>query len=109
MVPAQPPLPTASYFPFQLAAGSWTTILMSESVDGLSVAATRQWAGDAACAGIESAAVIVVCGSESDLSRSHGVCAAAVKAPADNSANLRSIEHTCIRKAPRIILYLNPS
>src|SRR5438128_12458787 len=45
MVPAQPPLPTAWNFPFQSAAGSQTSILMSESDEGVSVAATRQKAG----------------------------------------------------------------
>src|SRR5207253_1075828 len=45
MTPAQPPLPTAWNFPFQATAGSQTSILMSESDDGVSVAATRQKAG----------------------------------------------------------------
>src|SRR5882762_4700666 len=45
MVPAQPPLPTAWNFPFQSAAGSQTSILMSESDEGVSVAATRQNVG----------------------------------------------------------------
>src|SRR5678816_4946504 len=44
MVPAHPPLPTAWNFPFHFA-GSHTSILMSESLDGISVAATRQNAG----------------------------------------------------------------
>src|SRR2546427_13078780 len=44
MVPAQPPLPMARSFPFQLA-GSQSSTLMSESEDGLSVIATRQKAG----------------------------------------------------------------
>src|SRR5215813_5626485 len=46
MVPAQPPLPTAWNFPFQSEAGSQTSILMSESGEGVSVAATRQNAGN---------------------------------------------------------------
>src|SRR5262245_11779690 len=45
MFPAQPPLPTAWNFPFHPTAGSQTSILMSESDDGASVAATRQNAG----------------------------------------------------------------
>src|SRR5258708_3016959 len=46
MVPAQAPLPTASRLGFQLAsAGIHTSILISESEDGVSVAATRQKAG----------------------------------------------------------------
>src|SRR5438128_981308 len=43
MVPAQAPFPTASRFAFQFApAGIHTSILISESDDGVSVAATRQ-------------------------------------------------------------------
>src|ERR1017187_2932979 len=45
MVPAQPPLPTAWNFPFQPDSGSQTSIWMSESLVGFSVAATRQKAG----------------------------------------------------------------
>src|SRR5262245_56508657 len=46
MVPAQPPLPTAWNLPFHVWAGSQTSILMSESEEGVSVAATRQNAGN---------------------------------------------------------------
>src|SRR6266545_4193662 len=45
MAPAQPPLPTPWNFPFHAGAGSQTSILMSESDEGISVAATRQKAG----------------------------------------------------------------
>src|SRR5215813_126852 len=45
MFPAQPPLPTAWNFPFHSEAGSQTSTLMSESDEGVSVAATRQKAG----------------------------------------------------------------
>src|SRR5580704_8054638 len=45
MRPAQPPLPTAWNLPFHPDAGSHTSILMSESFDGVRVAATRQNAG----------------------------------------------------------------
>src|SRR6188508_427378 len=48
MLPFQPPLPTAWNLPFQPAAGIHTSILMSESAVGLSVAATRQNAGRSA-------------------------------------------------------------
>src|SRR5580765_4806845 len=44
-LPSQAPLPTACSFPFQPDAGIQTSILMSESLDGVSVAATRQKAG----------------------------------------------------------------
>src|SRR4249919_2135742 len=42
MTPAQPPLPTAWNLPFHPLAGSQTSVLMSESLVGVSVAATRQ-------------------------------------------------------------------
>src|SRR2546428_12123246 len=45
MLPLKAPLPTARYLPFQPDAGIQTSILMSESLDGFSVAATRQNAG----------------------------------------------------------------
>src|SRR5215471_19326465 len=45
MEPVQPPLPLASRFPFQPDAGSQTSILISESLVGFRVAATRQNAG----------------------------------------------------------------
>src|SRR5882757_5505991 len=45
MLPAHAPLPTACSLPFHACAGSHTSILMSESLDGVSVAATRQNAG----------------------------------------------------------------
>src|SRR5579862_140411 len=45
MKPAQPPLPTDWSLPFQPETGSQTSILMSESLEGLNVAATRQNSG----------------------------------------------------------------
>src|ERR1017187_8171267 len=45
MMPAQPPLPTASYLWFQSDAGSQSSTLMSESLVGVRVASTRQKAG----------------------------------------------------------------
>src|SRR5437667_7654204 len=48
MAPFHAPLPTAWYFVFQLSAGSQTSILMSESLDGFAVSATRQNAGRSA-------------------------------------------------------------
>src|SRR5688572_10575904 len=77
MVPLKAPLPTARYFPFQFAAGIQSSILMSESLEGRSVAATRQNAGSArgrsasvpggvnGPAGRASASVIAVFGSAS--------------------------------------------
>src|SRR4051812_25491680 len=87
MLPFHPPLPTASNLPFQFAAGSQTSILMSDSLVGLSVAATRQKAGRSpnwapparppppaganAPAATGSAAVIVALGSASVARLSH--------------------------------------
>src|SRR5712691_4899679 len=51
MVPAQPPFPTASNFPFQFSDGSQTSISISESEDGFSTAATRHRAGSASGGG----------------------------------------------------------
>src|ERR1041384_3067072 len=45
MAPAKPPLPCPRYLPFHPVSGSHTSILMSESLAGLRVAATRQNAG----------------------------------------------------------------
>src|SRR5688500_11677761 len=45
IAPAQPPLPACMYFPFQLAAGSQTSILISESFVGRATAFTTQRAG----------------------------------------------------------------
>src|SRR5919201_6145864 len=50
MMPLHPPLPTASNLPFHPDAGIHTSILMSESADGESVAVTRQNAGSVATA-----------------------------------------------------------
>src|SRR5690348_176500 len=103
MLPVQPPLPTAWKRPFQAGLpdapsargnGSHTSILISESRDGVSVAATRQNAGSAAnrrarlvgtsagfvaCrapAAICSAAVTVASGSLSPVSESHDAASA---------------------------------
>src|SRR5687767_13488243 len=51
MLPAHPPLPTPRNLPFQPSLGIQTSILMSESRVGVSVAATRQKAGSFAAAG----------------------------------------------------------
>ena len=45
MTPARPLLPTDWSLPFQLDADSHTSILISESVEGVNVAVTRQNAG----------------------------------------------------------------
>jgi hypothetical protein len=84
--PFHPPLPTASSFPFQFCEGSQTSILISESLEGFSVAVTRQNAGKslsgigvprAPAGGVNSPAaivfadVIVVLGSLSPPRLSH--------------------------------------
>src|SRR5262245_51464636 len=45
MDPANPPLPTPMNLPFQFWIGSQSSMLISESDDGLSTICTRQWAG----------------------------------------------------------------
>jgi hypothetical protein len=52
-------LPTAWNLPFQPDAGSHTSILMSESLDGLLVIATRQKAGRSLARSIAPARLIV--------------------------------------------------
>src|SRR6185295_17949147 len=82
---------TIRNFPFQLAAGSHTSILMSESAVGFNVAATRQNAGRStnglpprppgcvkAPAATVSAAVIVADGRASDARLSQVAARAAV-------------------------------
>src|SRR6185295_9294653 len=93
-----PPLPTAWNFPFQPDDGSQTSILMSESLVGFNVAATRQNAGSVANApaparpppagprppagGVKAPAatgcamVTAVSGSASEARRSHEVASA---------------------------------
>src|SRR6185369_6883863 len=114
MTPAHPPPPTNSNLPFQFS-GSQTSILMSESALGFSVAATRQSAGTVRTtsgglgrvrplggggggpfggvktpAGTDSAIVIVALGSEMDFRFEHGVGAARA-AQASKTAKLAII------------------
>src|ERR1700722_949017 len=105
MDPAHPPLPTAWSFPFHPAAGSHISIWMSESLVGLSVAATRQNAGRSLSAtagagvppnvlpgGMNSpaatgcASVMVVPGSASEARLSH----VAAQEDAANTAKTRN-------------------
>src|SRR3954453_1525502 len=46
MEPAHAPLPTCWNLPFQPLSGSHTSLLMSESAEGVSVSCTRQKAGN---------------------------------------------------------------
>src|SRR5207245_311256 len=59
----QPPLPTPWNFPFHAAAGIQTSILMSESADGIRVAATRQKAGRLSNRGAFAGCAVVTPGS----------------------------------------------
>src|SRR5229473_1496110 len=99
MVPAHPPLPTASNLPFHPDSGIQISTLISESLDGFSVAAMRQNAGRSrsACtvggepgapagaggvnapASTKRASVIVVFGSVIDVRLSHGAAASSVR------------------------------
>jgi len=60
MAPDQPPFPTARYLPFQPETGSHTSILISESGVGWSVAATRHYAGVPAAALTCGSAIVVL-------------------------------------------------
>src|SRR5215471_15002146 len=108
MIPAQLPLPTAWNLPFHPSDGNQTSILISESDDGSSVAATRQKGARVATAcpsgpnsgpraGLEnpvgptlSARVMVVCGSLRDARLSHAA-AAETRGEGINNAKVKAI------------------
>src|SRR5688572_8751926 len=114
MVPAQPPLPTAWNLPFHATAGSHTSILMSESEEGVCVATTRQKAGNwLNCgtagpvpgrlnppAGTIWAKVIDVFGSDRDDKLSHDA-AAACACPSIMSISARRTAHD-----PPVIVFI---
>src|SRR5213594_1235445 len=100
MFPVQPPFPTASNLPFHPDAGSQTSILISESLLGFNVAATRQNAGRSlnpppprpppcvnAPAATACAVVIVVSGSLREARLSQDDAAAAGIGLSNNAAN----------------------
>src|SRR6266545_3597698 len=105
MTPAQPPLPTAWNLPFQPLPGSQTSTLISESLEGVSVADTRQnsgrfWYGLAPApdrspgvenvpAGTSCAAVMVVSFKASFARLSQG---AANAGTADSHASIRTAQ-----------------
>src|SRR5262245_24369343 len=121
MAPAKPPFPGTTNLPFhEGAAGIHSSILMSESLEGLSVAVTRQnagrpanWVGPRrrpvgggtyAPAATVSAAVIVVLESESDRRLSH------VAAPAGDASIVTAIRPAeIIAGKYRIISPVSPS
>src|SRR5688572_8033866 len=74
MLPLNAPLPTARYFPFQFDAGIQISIVISESDEGLSVAATRHASGPTL--GSTFADVIVVDGRVNDVRLSQEPAAA---------------------------------
>src|SRR6185295_3736896 len=110
-LPFQPPLPTMRNLPFQPLAGSHTSILMSESAVGLSVAATRQNAGrsanglppprppgwENAPAATASAAVIVACGNATDERLSQLAAAAGAGLTAHTASVVSAITTSEIR------------
>src|SRR5688572_25537146 len=117
MVPAQPPLPTAWNLPFHATAGSQTSILMSESEEGVSVAATRQKAGNwlNCCtaagpvpgrlnppAGTISAKVIEVFGSPRDDKLSHDA------APLSACPSIMSISARRTAHDPPVTVFIAP-
>src|SRR5580698_9012702 len=89
MAPDHPPFPLATNFSFHPDTGSHTSILISESLDGLSVAATLQYAGVFPAAATSCARVIVVSGSFSEARLSHDAAQAAT-AP-NVAATIRAI------------------
>src|SRR5688572_10254328 len=108
MVPAQPPLPTARNLPFQFSAGSHSSISMCESEDGVSVTATRQWAGSSvpapprprpvvdAPAATDSTAVIVARVRESAFSGSQaGCCSIAAAAMTTRELTIARLLSVC--------------
>src|ERR1700733_9344997 len=118
MFPFQPPFPTEPSFPFQFDAGSHTSILISESLDGFSVAAIRQNAGRSANAAppprppppagakapaaTDCARVIVVSGSLSDDRFSHVAAAAGIERRTSNTGIVNNKTDFLIW-APRLI------
>src|SRR5690348_719505 len=106
MVPARPPLPTPLYLPFQLVSGSQTSNLMSLSLVGRMLPATRQKSGRPVIArvlpgGVKLppvtgwAKVITVCGSArlARLAQSVAASAGALTAvvPSSKAAELNVV------------------
>src|ERR1700693_6245087 len=93
--PAQPPLPTAWYFPFQSEAGSQTSILISESLLGFSVAATWQYAGKPvraeAPAATSRAEVTAICGEDNEARLSQDAASTGMAAAKSASAGTRNL------------------
>jgi hypothetical protein len=112
IAPPNPPFPTPSNFPFHPEAGIHTSIPISESLVGVSIAATRQNAGIFSNtsplgavkvpAGIHCAAVIVASGSLSEARFSHGSPAAW---PAPAVAKVKMTTVTIFRKDITVFPY----
>src|SRR6266853_5836150 len=81
MDPPQPPLPAARYFPFQPVSGIHTSIWISESMLGFSVAVTRQYEGRLVDfpASTDCASVMVVFGRSNPAMRSQAAVANALE------------------------------
>src|SRR5262249_22244816 len=111
MAPANPPLPWPRYLPFQPLSGNQTSILMSESADGVRAAETRQKAGRFlmtvglpgrvnAPVVTDCAAVIFVFGSESwaRLSQVFGVANAASDADIKADRAIRIVKISLVAR-----------
>src|SRR4029453_12489183 len=113
-LPFHPPLPTASNFPFHPDAGSHTSILISELLDGVSVAATRQNEGSFA----KSATAPPGAGAPGSVNAPGATCCAVVTLPfgrlkaakdshvpaeADTAGNNTLIATTAARCVRRVI------
>src|SRR4051812_26736506 len=93
MVPAHPPLPTTCNLRFQPLVGSQNSTLISESLDGVNVAPTRQNSGTVRYgserpvggakvpAATTCALVIFACGSTSEARPSHDAANTCTRAP----------------------------
>src|ERR1700722_4670592 len=87
MEPPQPPLPTARNLPFHPVTGSHTSIPISESLVGLSVAATRQKGGrpEISFALLDTVASVMETPGEGDFARFSQDCAWAAVAVANRT------------------------
>src|ERR1700721_220631 len=93
MEPPQPPLPTARNLPFHPATGSHTSIPISESLVGLSIAATRQKGGrpEMSCALLVTLASVMETPGDGDFARLSQDCAWAADAGGGNRTMVQMI------------------
>jgi len=93
MEPPQPPLPTARNLPFHPVTGSHTSIPISESLVGLSVAATRQKGGrpEISFALLVTLASVMETPGEANFARLSQDCAWAADAMVANRTTVQMI------------------